>query len=251
VVLILKRREKASVNNIMKVIPLLLIIILFSSACASPFSNKEISGNNGADGKSEEKSMNDNNSPFAKRFLEELGHTDLAAEYEHAVIKTNFGDIKVEFFADKSPITVNNFLNLAKSGFYDGVKFHRVIKDFMIQGGDPNSKDEDPDNDGIGGPGYRFADEINDMPLVKGSLAMANSGANTNGSQFFIVTAESASWLDGKHTNFGQVVEGMESVFKIEDLPTDRSASENPNSMNFKDRPMEDVIINTIELLKE
>ncbi|MFH1583077.1 MAG: peptidylprolyl isomerase, partial [Candidatus Falkowbacteria bacterium] len=125
-------------------------------------------------------------------------------------MKTNFGDITVKFYAQESPITVNSFMNLAKAGFYNGTKFHRVIKDFMIQGGDPNSKDDDWSNDGQGGPGYQFQDEINQHKLVKGSLAMANSGANTNGSQFFMVTAEATSWLDGKHTNFGYVVSGLD-----------------------------------------
>ena len=164
---------------------------------------------------------------------------NLAVVYTGAVIKTNFGDIKVKFYAQESPITVNNFLNLAKKGFYDNTKFHRVIKDFMIQGGDPNSKDDDWSNDGMGGPGYKFQDEFNNHKLVKGSLAMANSGPNTNGSQFFIVTKESTPWLDGKHTNFGYVVEGMDTVEKIENV-----------GVNERDHPTEDVIINSIELVK-
>ncbi len=164
----------------------------------------------------------------------------LSDQYSQAIIKTNFGDIKVAFYADKSPITVNNFLNLAKKGFYDKTKFHRVIPDFMIQGGDPNSKDDDWSNDGQGGPGYQFQDEINEHKLVKGSLAMANSGVNTNGSQFFIVTAEATSWLDGKHTNFGYVVEGMEVVDKIEAV-----------KVNENDHPTEDVIVESIELLEK
>jgi len=162
---------------------------------------------------------------------------NLVAEYNTAVIKTNFGDIKVKLYAQESPLTVNNFLNLAKKGFYDGTKFHRVIKDFMIQGGDPNSKDDDWSNDGLGGPGYQFQDEFNEHKLVRGSLAMANSGANTNGSQFFIVTAGSTPWLDGKHTNFGYVVSGLEVVEKIEKV-----------NINGDDHPTEDIIINNIEL---
>src|SRR3989338_3931145 len=129
--------------------------------------------------------------------------------------------------------------NLAQAGFYDGTKFHRVIKDFMIQGGDPLSKDDDPSNDGQGGPGYKFQDEINRHKLVKGSLAMANSGPNTNGSQFFIVTKDSTPWLDGKHTNFGYVTAGLDIVEKVEKV----EVSEN-------DRPIEDVVINGIELVK-
>lgn len=162
---------------------------------------------------------------------------DLAARYDSAVIKTSFGDITVKFYAAESPITVNNFMNLAQAGFYNGTKFHRVIKDFMIQGGDPSSKDDDWSNDGLGGPGYQFQDEINGHKLVKGSLAMANSGPNTNGSQFFIVTAEATDWLDGKHTNFGYVAAGMNVVEKIEAV-----------SVNDNDHPTEDVIINGIEL---
>ncbi|MCU0679422.1 MAG: peptidylprolyl isomerase [Planctomycetes bacterium] len=157
-----------------------------------------------------------------------------------AVIKTNLGDITVEFYAEESPITVNNFLNLAKQGFYNGTRFHRVINDFMIQGGDPLSKDiGQKDRWGTGGPDYRFQDEINERPLQKGSLAMANSGPNTNGSQFFIVTKDFTPWLDGKHTNFGFVAEGLDVVEKIETVETDSN-----------DRPREDVIINSIELVK-
>lgn len=164
---------------------------------------------------------------------------DLVSQYSKAILKTNQGDITVEFYGKDSPKTVNNFLNLAKLGFYDGSKFHRVIKDFMIQGGDPNSKDNDWSNDGIGGPGYKFNDEFNAHQLVAGSLAMANAGPNTNGSQFFIVTAASTPWLDGRHTNFGQVTEGMDVVKKIEATAT------NPN-----DHPLEDMTIESIELVK-
>lgn len=160
-------------------------------------------------------------------------------KYKSATIKTNMGDIKVEFFADDSPKTVNNFLKLASEDFYDGTKFHRVIKDFMIQGGDPNSKDDDWSDDGQGGPGYKFEDEFNSHKLVHGSLAMANSGANTNGSQFFIVTTESTPHLDGKHTNFGQVVEGMDVVDKIEKVDT-----------NENDHPKEDVVVKDVELIE-
>jgi cyclophilin family peptidyl-prolyl cis-trans isomerase len=165
---------------------------------------------------------------------------NLAAQYDSAVLKTNFGDITLKFYYQESPVTVNNFMNLAKAGFYNGTKFHRVIKDFMIQGGDPNSKDNDWSNDGQGGPGYKFQDEINTHKLVKGSLAMANSGPNTNGSQFFIVTASSTPWLDGKHTNFGYVSSGLDVVDKIEKV-----------KVNENDHPTEDVIINSVELIKQ
>lgn len=165
---------------------------------------------------------------------------NLAAEYSQALIKTNKGNIKVVLYFDESPVTVNNFLNLAEQGFYNGTSFHRVIKDFMIQGGDPNSKDQDNRiMHGTGGPAYKFEDEINNHKLVKGSLAMANSGPNTNGSQFFIVTAEATSWLDGKHTNFGYVVEGMTVVDAIENVSVDQN-----------DNPFEPIIVESIELIK-
>lgn len=133
-----------------------------------------------------------------------------------AVMKTSLGDIEMVFFPDKAPKTVENFIALAKSDFYDGTKFHRVIEDFMIQGGDPLSKDDAQIGKwGTGGPGYQFDDEINDEKLVRGALAMANAGPNTNGSQFFIVTAGATPWLDGKHTVFGKVVKGMDVADKI------------------------------------
>jgi cyclophilin family peptidyl-prolyl cis-trans isomerase len=164
---------------------------------------------------------------------------NLAVQYNQAWLKTNFGDIKVEFYTNEAPITVNNFLNLAKKEFYNNTKFHRVIKDFMIQGGDPLSKDDDWSDDGTGGPGYRFQDEIISHKLVRGSLAMANSGPDTNGSQFFIITATSTPWLDGKHTNFGYVVEGMEVVDKIEVV-----------EINEQSHPIEEVVVKSVELIK-
>ncbi len=156
--------------------------------------------------------------------------------FTKATIKTSMGDIKVKLYGADSPKTVENFAKLANAGFYNGVKFHRVIKDFMIQAGDPNSKDDAKmDLWGTGGPGYAFADEFNNHPLVKGSLAMANSGPNTNGSQFFIVTADATPWLNGKHTNFGEVVDGMDVVMKIGTTPTGKA-----------DRPLNPVIIQSI-----
>ncbi|HEX5376438.1 MAG TPA: peptidylprolyl isomerase, partial [Solirubrobacterales bacterium] len=140
------------------------------------------------------------------------------------------GPIEVEFFDDDAPKTVENFRKLAADGFYDDLVFHRVIPDFMIQGGCPEGS-------GRGGPGYTFEDEFNDHKIVRGALAMANAGPNTNGSQFFIVTTESASWLDGKHTVFGQVVDGMDAVDAIESVETDGS-----------DRPVEPQTIERIEL---
>jgi len=130
-----------------------------------------------------------------------------------ANMNTTLGTIAVEFFDDDAPKTVANFRKLAGDGYYDGLIFHRVIPDFMIQGGCP-------DGTGAGGPGYTFEDEFNDHKVVRGALAMANAGPNTNGSQFFIVTAASAPWLDGKHTVFGEVTAGMDAVDAIEGLPT-------------------------------
>jgi len=131
-----------------------------------------------------------------------------------ATIQTNHGTIELELFDEDAPKTVENFRKLAGDGFYDGIIFHRVIKDFMIQGGCPQGQ-------GTGGPGYTFEDEINQHKVVRGALAMANAGPNTNGSQFFIVTIPEASWLDGKHTVFGEVTNGMDVVDKIEGLDTD------------------------------
>src|SRR6266403_2811732 len=131
-----------------------------------------------------------------------------------ATLQTNAGPIQVEFFDDDAPKTVENFRKLAGEGFYDGLTFHRVIKDFMIQGGCPEGT-------GTGGPGYTFEDEINPHKVVRGALAMANAGPDTNGSQFFIVTAGACPWLDGKHTVFGQVSEGMDVVDRLEGVATD------------------------------
>lgn len=153
------------------------------------------------------------------------------------VLKTNFGDIVLELFSADAPKTVENFIKLSKSEFYNGTKFHRVIKGFMIQGGDPNSKDDDWSDDGMGGPGYKFEDEINSHKLVRGVLAMANAGANTNGSQFFIVTTEATPHLDGRHTAFGKVLSGMDIVDKIESV-----------KVNGNDHPTDDVIVNNIEI---
>ncbi len=164
---------------------------------------------------------------------------DLTKKYSQAIIKTSLGDITVKFYAAESPVTVNNFLNLAQAGFYNGIKFHRIIKDFMIQGGDPLSKESNTALWGTGGPGYQFKDEFNTHKLVLGSLAMANSGPNTNGSQFFIVTIPETPWLDGRHTNFGQVTNGLDIVKNIEAVET-----------GVNDRPLKDVIINSIELVK-
>jgi peptidyl-prolyl cis-trans isomerase B (cyclophilin B) len=148
----------------------------------------------------------------------------------NATIHTNHGAIAVELFDGDAPKTVENFLKLARDGFYNGVIFHRVIPDFMIQGGDPTGT-------GSGGPGYQFEDEFNDNKVVRGALAMANAGPNTNGSQFFIVTTEAAPWLDGKHTVFGRVTDGMDVVDTISALERDAG-----------DRPREDVVIERVDV---
>jgi len=144
-----------------------------------------------------------------------------SVEATGAIVKTNLGVIEVELYGSDAPKTVENFRKLADAGFYSGTKFHRVIKGFMIQGGDPFSKDDTATGRwGTGGPDYQFEDEINNHKVVRGALAMANAGPNTNGSQFFIVTAAATPWLDGKHTVFGKVVRGMDVVDKIENTPT-------------------------------
>lgn len=150
-----------------------------------------------------------------------------------AKFSTNYGDFTITLYSKETPITVNNFVTLARNKFYDGLIFHRVIADFMIQGGDPKGN-------GTGGPGYSFQDETSPKKLVKGSLAMANAGPNTNGSQFFIVTASETPWLDGRHTNFGEVTSGLDVVEKIGQVET-----------GANDKPTKDVIINSIQIIEE
>ncbi len=147
-----------------------------------------------------------------------------------ATLHTNHGAIGVELFDEDAPKTVSNFLELARKGFYEGIVFHRVIPDFMIQGGDPTGT-------GTGGPGYTFEDEFNQRKVVRGALAMANAGPNTNGSQFFVVTAKACPWLDGKHTVFGRVTSGMEAVDRIANLPRDA-----------RDKPTEPAVIERVEI---
>jgi len=148
----------------------------------------------------------------------------------NATLQTNHGTIDVELYPDDAPKTVDNFAKLARDGFYDGLVFHRVIPDFRIQGGDPTGT-------GSGGPGYSFEDEFNQHKVDRGALAMANAGPNTNGSQFFIVTADACPWLDGKHTVFGRVTSGMEVADKISELPSDAN-----------DKPREDAVIERVEV---
>ncbi|HEY7018162.1 MAG TPA: peptidylprolyl isomerase [Gaiellaceae bacterium] len=148
----------------------------------------------------------------------------------NVTMETNRGTVELELFDADAPRTVENFLKLAGDGFYDGVVFHRVIPDFMIQGGDPTGT-------GMGGPGYTFEDEFNDHKVERGALAMANAGPNTNGSQFFVVTAEATPWLDGKHTVFGRVTNGMDVVDTISQVDTDAN-----------DKPKQPVVIERVEL---
>jgi len=147
-----------------------------------------------------------------------------------ATLHTTAGPVTVELFDEDAPKTVENFRKLSEDGFYDGLIFHRVIPEFMIQGGCPEGT-------GTGGPGYTFEDEINQHKIVRGALAMANAGPDTNGSQFFIVTAGDAPWLDGKHTVFGRVTDGLDAVDAIESTQTDDA-----------DRPVERQVIERVEL---
>ncbi len=146
-------------------------------------------------------------------------------------MKTTEGDIVLELFDDVAPKTVANFKQLSEQGFYDGLLFHRIIPDFMVQGGCPQGT-------GTGGPGYTFEDEINDHKVARGALAMANAGPDTNGSQFFIVTADECPWLDGKHTVFGRVTDGMDVVDRMEAVETDR-----------RDKPKQELAIESVELV--
>jgi len=150
-----------------------------------------------------------------------------------AKLHTSEGSIELELFPDDAPKTVENFTRLARDGFYDGLAFHRVIPDFMIQGGDPRG-------DGTGGPGYQFEDEINEHKVARGALAMANAGPNTNGSQFFIVTTPAAPWLDGKHTVFGQVTAGQDVADRISMVDRDS-----------RDQPREPVLIERVEIVAD
>ena len=171
-------------------------------------------------------------------YAENLETVLLARHSAQVVLETSLGDITLALFLDAAPYTTENFLTLASRGFYGGTRFHRVIKDFMIQGGDPLSRDTSRVSLwGTGGPGYTFADEKNDYKMLRGVVAMANSGSNTNGSQFFIVTAQAAPWLDGKHTIFGQVIKGMDVVDRIARVKT---------TGRPYDRPLEDVLLERV-----
>jgi cyclophilin family peptidyl-prolyl cis-trans isomerase len=163
-------------------------------------------------------------------YLSEQPLAGSVAAVSGAIMTTSEGRIELELFDDDAPKTVQNFTKLAADGYYDGLVFHRVIPDFMIQGGCPRG-------DGTGGPGYSFEDEFNDHPVARGYLAMANSGPNTNGSQFFIVTADEASWLNGKHTVFGRITSGQDVADKISLVDRDS-----------RDRPLEPVVLESVQL---
>jgi cyclophilin family peptidyl-prolyl cis-trans isomerase len=214
----------------------IIIMVLIISGCGTqiPTSTNNTNGSKKIDSK---ESINANKHMEKTTHLPD--HKDLRQTYSGAVLHTNKGDITVAFYGEESPITVNNFLNLAESGFYNDTTFHRVIPNFMIQGGDPLSKGSDRMQHGTGGPEYRFGDEFNTHKIVRGSLAMANAGPNTNGSQFFIVTAEETPHLDMRHTNFGYVVEGVEVVTTIESAQTDG-----------RDNPVDPIVITGVTLKK-
>jgi peptidyl-prolyl cis-trans isomerase A (cyclophilin A) len=169
------------------------------------------------------------------------------SDYPVAVFDTTMGTISVELYTDKVPITANNFINLAKSGFYDGTKFHRISPGFMIQGGDPNSKDDDPSDDGQGGPGYTIDDEFHpDLKNERGMISMANSGPDTGGSQFFILVAD-ASWLDNAHAVFGKVIDGMDVVDNIANAEHGGEFEPQPGG----GIPKEDIVVNSITMINE
>ena len=159
-------------------------------------------------------------------FNNDSNSSDNMSDGQIAVIETNFGNIVIQLFPDVAPGHVENFVKLARDGFYDGSTFHRVIPGFMIQGGDPNSKDEDRSNDGQGGPGYTINAEFSDVPHKRGILSMARAqDPNSAGSQFFIVVADS-NFLDGQYTVFGEVIEGMDVADKIVNVK--RDGNDNP-----------------------
>jgi len=161
--------------------------------------------------------------------------TEEKISYKTATMITNLGNIVIELNSTKAPKTVENFVKLSNSGFYDGTKIHYILKDNHIQAGDPNSKNSNKAMWGFGGPGYVIADEINDDKLVWGSVAMVNIGPNTNGSRFMIITAEKLASNDGKNTNFGKIVSGKEVIDQINQSKTDTLS-----------RPLDDIIIQTI-----
>jgi peptidylprolyl isomerase len=222
--------------NISTKILLVLALALVLSACSNTNSINNQTNNM------------DNNNTNNENIRTVHDQKDLAQEYQYVILATNHGDVKIKLYTDKTPITANNFLNLAQEGFYNNTKFHRIIEGFMIQGGDPLSKnDEQKERWGTGSPDYVIPNEdVQGVSNVEGTIYMANAGPDTGGSQFFINTANNES-LDfdkgsprSQHTAFGEVVEGMDVVRQIESLETDNS-----------DRPAEDAVISEVSLIKE
>lgn len=213
-------------KNILKILGVILLIIIIILIVPKSSKNKDDNRlgnyiNNSIIENNNDKKDMDNN---------------LDKENNIVVLHTNLGDISFELSKDK-PLTTNNFIKLAKEGFYNGVKFHRIIKDFMIQTGDPLSKDDMKESLwGTGGPGYKFNDELKgDEKYIIGTVAMANSGPNTNGSQFFIMTSNTQ--LSPDYTVFGKVISGIGVAMKIQEVKTD-----------MNDRPITPIIINSLEL---
>ena len=204
---------------------------------------KDITDATTQENENQTKALNNNNDNTMNASANGSGdNSELVKKYNTAILKTSLGNIEVKLDAANAPMAVGNFLKLSNAGFYDGVRFHRVIKGFMIQGGDPNSKDDTQKSAwGTGGPGYTFPDELKGTETYpQGTLAMANAGPHTNGSQFFIVTASPSAPLPPSYTVFGSVVSGMDVALKIENVPTEAS-----------DRPVTDVTISGVELLEK
>lgn len=225
-----KRRAKKKTRVYKSAVFLVIFFFTFYglSVVYSKYSNKN--GEIGESEMTEEKEIKSPEKTGDKSYASSPEmQIDSEKEYT-ATFKTSKGEFKVKLYASDAPKTVNNFVFLARDKFYDGLIFHRIISDFMIQGGDPN-------RDGTGDPGYKFEDEFNDHKLVRGTLAMANSGPDTNGSQFFVVTKESTDWLDGKHTAFGEVIEGIELVMDIDKV-----------DVGENDKPAEDVVIESVTI---
>lgn len=236
----------------------LAILVFVGAGCAPDtfeFDNKEVSQED-----SQEESVADNDSADDGKDWHQLTPADPDEDQSNvlfeqtmtiidpdskegpiAIMKTSLGDIKIQLFENATPKTVANFVKLAEEDFYDGTLFHRIIPDFMIQGGDPLTK-EQPKNwsvHGTGGPGYAFDDEFNNHKNIRGRISMANSGPNTNGSQFFLITAAATAWLDGVHSVFGEIIEGMDVLVKIENAET-----------NASDHPLDDIVIEDIEIIR-
>lgn len=207
---------------------LLLVFALFVSGCTNNVSKEQ---SQPVDLAAEEKNNYEQIREDDMIQMNEPPEMQIDMNHEYfATLETNLGNIKIKFFPKEAPKTVNNFVVLGRKGFYDGTIFHRVIDGFMIQGGDPEGT-------GIGGPGYQFEDEKNSLRHTKGKISMANAGPNTNGSQFFIVIAQETPWLDGMHTIFGEVVEGIETVDKIALIETDP-----------QDRPVTEIKLNKVTI---